>query len=152
MGLSFVILYPILQKVSTAFKHRTDLYSPIVVWIPQNITLENFRNAISIMNYWDTLLNTFILAAVTTILTAASCALAGYAFARLRFKGSNILFLGVILTIIVPPTTILIPMYMNLRDFSLGGIIPLFNGGESVNRSEERRVGKESRARRWRDR
>lgn len=133
MGLSFVILYPILQKVSTAFKHRTDLYSPIVVWIPQNITLENFRNAISIMNYWDTLLNTFILAAVTTILTAASCALAGYAFARLRFKGSNILFLGVILTIIVPPTTILIPMYMNLRDFSLGGIIPLFNGGESVN-------------------
>lgn len=133
IGLSFVILYPILQKISTAFKHRTDLYSPIVVWIPENITLENFSNALSIMNYWDTLLNTFVLAAMTTILTTASCALAGYAFARLNFKGSNILFFGVVLTIIVPPTTILIPMYMNLRDFSLGGLIPLFNGGESVN-------------------
>src|SRR5690606_24350427 len=109
-GLSFVILYPILQKVSTPITPQSDLYSPIVIWIPENFTLENFISAMSIMNYWDTLLNTSILAAVTTILTTASCALAGYAFARLRFKGSRILFAGVILTILVPPTTILIPM------------------------------------------
>ncbi|GAA4062574.1 carbohydrate ABC transporter permease [Amphibacillus indicireducens] len=131
-GLSFVILYPILQKVSTAFKHQRDLYSPIVIWIPETFTLDNFRNAMSIMNYGDTLLNTFILAAVTTILTTASCALAGYAFARLQFKGSKILFFGVILTILVPPTTILIPMYMNLRDFGMAGIIPLLTG-DTVN-------------------
>src|SRR5690606_29002028 len=70
-GLSFVILYPILQKISTAIKHQSDLYSPIVIWIPENFTLENFISAMSIMNYWDTLLNTSILAAVTTILTTA---------------------------------------------------------------------------------
>lgn len=131
-GLSFVILYPILQKISTAFKHQRDLYSPIVIWVPETFTLDNFRNAMSIMNYGETLWNTFLLAAVTTILTTASCALAGYAFARLQFKGSKVLFFGVILTILVPPTTILIPMYMNLRDFGLGGIIPLFTG-DTVN-------------------
>lgn len=132
-GLSFIILYPILQKISTAIKHQSDLYSPIVVWIPETYTLENIKNAISIMNYWDTLLNTFLLAGVTTLLTAASCALAGYAFARLlRSKVSKILFAGVILTILVPPTTILIPMYMNLREFSMFGIIPLLTG-DSVN-------------------
>lgn len=129
LGLSFVIIYPILQKISTAFKHQTDLYSPIVVWIPETFTLDNFRSAMSILEYGDTLLNTFILSATTAILTTASCALAGYAFARLKFKGSNLLFFGVILTIVVPPTTILIPMYMNLREFTLGGIIPLFTGG-----------------------
>lgn len=128
LGLSFVIIYPILQKISTAFKHQTDLYSPIVVWIPETFTLDNFRSAMSILEYGDTLLNTFVLSATTAILTTASCALAGYAFARLRFKGSGILFFGVILTIVVPPTTILIPMYMNLREFTLGGIIPLFTG------------------------
>ncbi|MCK0470992.1 carbohydrate ABC transporter permease [Halalkalibacter sp. APA_J-10(15)] len=131
-GLSFIILYPIIQKISTAIKHKSDLYSPIVVWIPENYSLDNFRNAMSIMNYWDTLFNTFVLAATTTILTAASCALAGYAFARLQFKGSKLLFGGVILTILVPPTTILIPMYMNLREFSLMGLIPLITGS-SVN-------------------
>lgn len=74
----------------------------------------------------------FLLASITTILTTASCALAGYAFARLSFKGSKLLFAGVILTILVPPTTILIPIYMNLKDFTLMGIIPLLTG-DSAN-------------------
>ena len=132
LGLAFVILYPILQKVSTAIKHKSDLYSPIVVWIPQTFSLDNFTQVIQIMDYWETLFNTFTLSSVTTILTAFSCALAGYGFARLKFKGSKILFAGVILTILVPPTTILIPMYMNLKDFTLLGIIPLLTG-KSVN-------------------
>lgn len=132
LGLAFVILYPILQKLSTAIKDKSDLYSPIVVWIPQNYSLNNFKQVISIMDYWETLVNTFSLSALTTILTAISCALAGYGFARLKFKGSNLLFAGVLLTILVPPTTILIPMYMNLKDFTLLGLIPLLTG-KSIN-------------------
>lgn len=132
VGLSFVILYPILQKISTAIKDKKDLYSPIVVWIPETYSWNNFKQAISIMDYWHTLLNTFSLSLLTTVLTAASCALAGYGFARLKFKGSGLLFAGVILTIMVPPTTILIPIYLNLKDFTLMGIIPLLTG-KSVN-------------------
>lgn len=128
IGLSFVILYPILQKISTAIKHRTDLYSPIVVWVPKTYSLENFIQAINVMDYWQTLSNTFILSSGTTLLVTASCALAGYGFARLKFKGSNLLFAGVILTILVPPTTILVPLYLNLKDFTLMGIIPLVTG------------------------
>jgi len=128
LGLAFVILYPILQKISTAIKDKSDLYSPIVVWIPQNYSLDNFVQVIRVMDYWETLLNTFTLSAMTTVLTAISCALAGYGFARLKFKGSNLLFGGVLLTILVPPTTILIPIYLNLKDFTLMGIIPLITG------------------------
>jgi len=133
VGLSFVILYPILQKVSTSLKAREDIYSPIVVWIPERISFESYKYAVQIMEYWDTLLNTFLLAGMTTVLTAASCALAGYGFARLKFKGSKLLFACVILTILVPPTTILIPMYLNLKDFNLLGLIPLLTGGKSIN-------------------
>jgi ABC-type sugar transport system, permease component len=128
IGLSFVILYPILQKISTAIKDKKDLYSPIVVWIPEHYSWDNFMQVINIMDYWTTLGNTFALSSMTTVLTAASCALAGYGFARLKFKGSGILFAGVILTILVPPTTILIPIYLNLKDFTLMGIIPLLTG------------------------
>ncbi|MGG1877237.1 carbohydrate ABC transporter permease [Paenibacillus cisolokensis] len=131
-GLSFVILYPILQKISTAIKDKADLYSPVVVWIPENFTMSNFLDAIRIMDYWETLFNTFALSATTTVLTAASCALAGYGFARLKFKGSQLLFACVVLTILVPPTTILIPIYLNLKDFTLMGLIPLLTG-KSVN-------------------
>ena len=131
-GLSFVILYPILLKISTAIKDKVDLYSPIVIWIPLHFSLNNFRQAISIMDYWHTLLNTFALSSMTTLLTAVSCALAGYGFARLKFKGSNILFGGVVLTILVPPTTVLIPLYLNLKDFTLMGIIPFLTGNPCI--------------------
>ncbi len=127
-GLSFLILYPILQKISTAIKDKEDLYSPIVVWVPVHFTWDNFKQAILIMDYWETLVNTFALSISTTILTAITCALAGYGFARLKFKGSNLLFAGVILTILVPPSTILIPLYLNLKDFTLMGLIPLLTG------------------------
>lgn len=133
IGLSFVILYPIIQKISTSFKDKADMYSPIVVFIPEHFTLENFMQAIDIMDYWETLINTISLSSMTTIMTAVSCAFAGYAFARLKFKGSNLLFAGVILTILVPPTTILIPIYMNLKDFTLLGLVPLVTGGKSIN-------------------
>ncbi|MBM7582106.1 multiple sugar transport system permease protein [Caldicoprobacter guelmensis] len=128
IGLSFVILYPIFKKISFAIRAKSDLYSPIVVWIPQNFSLENFRYAIEMMDYWKTLLNTTTLCLLTTILTLISCGLAGYGFARLRFKGSNLLFAGVIFTILVPPTTIFIPVYLNLKDFTLMGLIPLITG------------------------
>ncbi|MGE5613523.1 MAG: carbohydrate ABC transporter permease [Bacillota bacterium] len=127
-GLSFVILYPILKKISTSVKDKVDLYSPIVAWIPEHFTLENIKYAVEIMDYWETLLNTIIISALTTVLTVISCALAGYGFARLRFKGSSLLFAGAILTILVPPTTILIPIYLNLKNFTLFGLIPLISG------------------------
>lgn len=132
LGLSFVILYPILKKISTAVKDKSDLYSPIVAWIPANFTLENLSHAIEHMDYWNALLNTFCLSGLTTVLTVIACALAGYGFGRLYFKGSKLLFACVIFTILVPPTTILIPIYLNLKDFTLLGIIPFFTGN-SVN-------------------
>ncbi|KRG09336.1 carbohydrate ABC transporter permease [Lederbergia galactosidilytica] len=132
LGLSFIILYPVLQKISTAFKHKSDLYSPNVIWIPEKFSIDNFKEVTRVMDYGATLWNTVSLSSITTILTVISCALAGYGFARLKFRGSNILFGGVILTILVPPTTILIPIYMNLKDFTLMGIIPLITG-KSVN-------------------
>nr|WP_090950446.1 carbohydrate ABC transporter permease [Paenibacillus sp. OK060] len=127
-GLSFVILFPIFKKISTSIKDKSDLYSAVVVWIPQNFSIDNFKQAIRVMDYWATLLNTFALSATTTILTTLSCALAGYGFARLKFKGSNLLFAGVILTILVPPTTILIPVYLNLKSFDLMGLMTLIAG------------------------
>ncbi len=128
IGMSFVVLYPILLKVSAAFKSMDDLYNPTVMYVPQALTFENFRTAIDVMQYSDAILNSFTLSLVTTVLQTFSCALAGYAFAKLPFRGSNVLFGGVILTILVPPQTILVPMYINFKNFDLFGIVHLFSG------------------------
>ncbi|MCZ4148507.1 ABC transporter permease, partial [Escherichia coli] len=85
------------------------------------------------MNYWPLLANTLLFVAITTLLTAISCALAGYGFARFSFPGSSVLFVLVILTILVPTSTLMVPMYLHFRSFDILGIIGLFTGKEGVN-------------------
>jgi ABC-type sugar transport system, permease component len=128
IGMGFVVLYPILLKVSAAFKSMDDLYNPTVMYVPQTLTFENFKTAIDVMQYSDAIFNSFALSLVTTVLQTFSCALAGYAFAKLPFRGSNLLFGGVVLTILVPPQTILVPMYINFKNFDLFGLVHLFSG------------------------
>ncbi|WP_249306137.1 carbohydrate ABC transporter permease [Lederbergia citrea] len=132
IGLSFVILYPILLKVSIAFKHKSDLYDPTVMYIPRHFTLENFQYVMEAMNYFKVVWNSFLLSGGTMLLTTISCSLIGYGFARFKFRGNNILFALVILTILVPPQTIMVPTYLQYRNFDVFGIIGLFNGGEGI--------------------
>src|SRR5690625_2737118 len=61
IGLSFVILYPIILKLSIAFKDKADLYDTTVMYIPRNITLENFKLVIETMDFFKVLWNSFVL-------------------------------------------------------------------------------------------
>jgi len=132
-GISYIILYPVLIKISTAFKDQIDIYNPTIIWIPQHWTLDNFTYVMKVMKYGSTLLNTFTLSAMTTLLTAVSCALAGYAFAKLKFRGSGILFGCVVLTILIPPQTIMVPTYLYFKEFDPLGLVSLFTGKPGVN-------------------
>ncbi|MCU6712339.1 carbohydrate ABC transporter permease [Paenibacillus sp. J5C_2022] len=128
-GLCFIILYPIMMKLSIAFRVKDDLYDPSVLWLPRHFTLDNVKTAMEAMDYWTAFLNTTLISAGTTLLQLVSCALAAYAFARLRFWGSGVLFMLVVFTIVVPPQTIMIPTYMTYRYFDFFGLGSLFAGG-----------------------
>lgn len=132
IGLSFVILYPILLKVSIALKDKVDLYDTTVMYIPRNFTLENFKIVIEAMDYFKVLLNSFLLSGGTMLLTTAACALVGYGFARFEFRGRNLLFGLVIFTILVPPQTMMVPTYLQYRSFDLFGLLGLFNDGAGI--------------------
>ncbi|MBB6022284.1 multiple sugar transport system permease protein [Paenibacillus sp. JGP012] len=127
-GISFVILYPILLKISISFKSMSDLYDPTVIWIPRTFTLENFKLVFTAMNYPGVLMNTLWLSSAVMLLQTITCVLAGYGFARIRFKGSGLLFAAVIFTILVPTQTIMIPLYLNFKNFDVMGLIELFRG------------------------
>lgn len=127
-GISFVIIYPILLKLSISFKGMDDLYDPTVIWVPKQFTLENFKLVFEAMNYPRVLLNTLFLSSAVMLLQTISCVLAGYGFARVKFKGSGLLFGAVIFTILVPSHTIMIPLYLNFKNFDLFGVIELISG------------------------
>jgi multiple sugar transport system permease protein len=67
-GISFVIVYPILLKLSIAFKSMDDLYDSTVIWVPQMITLDNFKLVFKAMNYPSVLLNTLLLSSLVMLL------------------------------------------------------------------------------------
>lgn len=116
-GLSFIILYPIIQQLAIAIRAPEDIKDVTVLWIPNKFSLKNFEVSMIILDYWKALRSTFVISVFTTILTLISTALAGYTLARLKFKGSNIIFMLVLFTIIVPQTTIELPLKISLINF-----------------------------------
>ena len=127
-GLSFIILFPIFQEVIVAIKHPLDLNNPLVVFIPEHFSLVNVQIAGEILNYWKALQCTFKVSLITAILQVASTALAGYAFARLKFKGSEVLFWAIMLTLLIPPQTVALSRDLYFTHFDIFGIIKATTG------------------------
>jgi len=122
IGLSFLILYPFLIKISGSIMAYQDIYDAAVNWIPRNFTLDHYRVAWDSMKFPSALINSLTLTVLVTFLQVISCTVIGYGFGRFDFKGKNLLFILVLLTLIVPPQLIMIPMYLNFRFFELFGI------------------------------
>ncbi len=119
LGLSFIILYPLLFMCSMAFRSTADISDPSVIWIPRHFTLQNLSDALRFMKYGETLKNTFSLGIVSSLLQIVSCALVGYGLARFRFRGRNLLFALVILTIVIPPQVLYTPTYLMYRQWNM---------------------------------
>ncbi len=126
--LSYMILYPLLQMITTSLTHPYDIGSTAAIWIPEHITLDNIRVANIIMDYPKSLLYTLTCTFVIMMLQVINASFAGYSFARMKFKGRGFLFSLVILTIIVPPTTMMLPQYVYFRKFDLFGIFSFLTG------------------------
>lgn len=127
-GMCFLILQPILNKISVSFMSENDLYNPIVVSIPQNFTTDNYRLAAGIMKYGEGLFNTFIISLTVALVQISVCTLVGYGFARFKFPLRNFWFACVILVILIPPQTISSSLYLNFRFFDILGIFQLVTG------------------------
>ena len=120
-GLCFVILFPTIQQISMALRAPEDVNNPAVVWIPLHWSLMNLKIAAVVLDYKSALLNTLKLSVISMFLQILSTSLAGYAFARLKFRGSNILFVFVVLTIIIPPQALSLQQYLYFKDLGLIG-------------------------------
>ncbi|XEC96045.1 carbohydrate ABC transporter permease [Paenibacillus tarimensis] len=121
-GLSVIILYPLMNSISVALRPAQDLYDPLVIYVPRSFTLDNLIETMKYLDYGKALLNSVQLNLVTTIIQLMMCSLIGYGLARYDFRGKGLVFSLVILTIIVPPQTIIIPNYINFRYFDIFGI------------------------------
>ncbi len=129
VGISYIVLYPFLTKIAGSVMAPEDFVDVTVRLIPKHFTLDIYKAIASELGYWAAFRNTFLLSLITAVIQTMICALIGYGFAKFKFKGRNIVFLLVILTMIVPHQTLQLSMFMKFRYFDILGIVRLFKGG-----------------------
>jgi ABC-type glycerol-3-phosphate transport system permease component len=131
-GISFVILGPVISIFSNSFFSSTDVYNPSVFLIPLDPSIDTYRLAFMRLDYWNTLFNSFIYTAIITLLQILITSMAGYGFARFEFPFKNLLFGCVVVTIVLPAYTIMIPLYQHFRNWDVLYIFRIFTG-EKLN-------------------
>jgi multiple sugar transport system permease protein len=106
------MVFPFLWMMLTAFKTLPQLLQdPLSFW-PAPWTLDNFIDAWNAAPFAQAYLNSIYIAVLAVIGTLLTASMAGYAFARIRFRGSRILFIVFLATQMIPKQVTLIPFYL----------------------------------------
>ncbi|WLG12094.1 carbohydrate ABC transporter permease [Enterococcus faecium] len=124
-----VIPFPFLWLIISSFKHEKDIISFPPRIFADSYTLDNYIKVWTTIPLLDYIKNTVIFAGGTVITSVFFDSLAGYAFARMRFKGKSVLFYFVLLTMMIPFQVFMIPLFIEVNllgmlDTYAGLIIP----------------------------
>ncbi|XIM24536.1 carbohydrate ABC transporter permease [Enterococcus faecium] len=124
-----VIAFPFLWLIISSFKHEKDIISFPPRIFADSYTLDNYIKVWTTIPLLDYIKNTVIFAGGTVITSVFFDSLAGYAFARMRFKGKSVLFYFVLLTMMIPFQVFMIPLFIEVNllgmlDTYAGLIIP----------------------------
>lgn len=110
-------LFPILWAVSGSLKRAGEITSPTL--FPAQPQWSNYREVFAVMPFWRMFFNSVLYAGCISAGQVFFCSLAGYAFARLRFRGRDTLFLLYLGTLMVPLTVTVIPQFILMRTAGL---------------------------------
>ena len=95
----------------------------MVYLIPQEPTLHRYKLAAQYLWYWKTMGSSLLYSATLMILQVVMCSMVGYGFARFNFPFKKVLFACVVVMIVIPTNTIMLPLYTTFTRFDVFGII-----------------------------
>lgn len=107
----FVMVFPFLYQLSASFMSNPEVLSIPKRLLPGELRWWNYTDAISRFPFWDQLGNTVLMSVIRTISQVLFSALAGYAFARMRFPGRRVLFAVLLSILMIPGELLLISQY-----------------------------------------
>jgi len=134
---SMFYLIPLIVLLTTSLKPESQILTRTWEWIPKTFTLDNYKLVLKNYPFIKWTINSLVIASGTVFFTLITALPAGYAFAKLDFKGKNVLFTMVLLTIMVPffaytPQLYLLIDKLRMKNTYLGIILPLTTSGVSV--------------------
>ncbi|MUG46167.1 ABC transporter permease subunit [Paenibacillus woosongensis] len=121
LAVSLVMLTPFLIMVLTSFKTMGEIQSPTFSLFPKVWHFDNYTEALSRGDWLKYFYNSFVVTIITVVVSLVLNSMAGYSFARLRFPGRDLLFFSVLIGIMVPAQTTMIPTFLMMKQFPLAG-------------------------------
>jgi multiple sugar transport system permease protein len=116
---SVAMLLPILYTVITSFEPSDQQFKIPPVWIPHHVTLHSYRLIFSSIPFLTEILNSVLITVGVVVGSTAVAVLAAYAFARLTFRGSGVLFVGMLVALMVPTQISAIPEFLIIKHLHL---------------------------------
>lgn len=115
---------PFLWQLSTSLKSGSeDIYAYPPRLLPENPTLANFAGVADIIPVWDYALNSLKVATANVVTNCAGAAMAGYALARLRFRGRKAAGIAFVMALLVPLESIIIAQFLTMRQLELNNTL-----------------------------
>lgn len=124
--IGFIYIYPILHMVASSFMSLDDLLDSSIKWIPSSINFDNYIQAAKSMDFWNSLLQSILIAGLPTLCNVISGALVGYGLARFDFPGKFVVLGVIIFSFVLPSQVTMIPTYVLYSDLNLDGTIWAF--------------------------
>ncbi|CAN5792306.1 ABC transporter permease subunit [soil metagenome] len=137
--ITFTVLFPIMWVVSLALDPREGLMRPDGLnLIPPGASLDNFISVIqrptsNPIGFFDLAKNSFILAVTSSAISILIGVAAAYAFSRLRFRGRQVLMLGILAVLMLPPVVAIVPLFVQFNKIAIDiPILGSFNLRQSL--------------------
>ncbi len=117
---AILVMMPLLWMFSTSLRPTTESFQLPPQWLPTQFRIENYIAPFeSSVPFVGLFINSMRITVAVTLGQLISCSLAGYAFARLRFPGRELLFLLLLASLMVPGQVTIIPIFLLMRDLGL---------------------------------
>jgi multiple sugar transport system permease protein len=125
LPLAILMVMPMLWMVITSFEtlNETRHFPPILV--PSSLRWQNYTQVLEQAPFTRWMLNTILVTGAVVVANLFFCSLAGYAFARIRFFGRDVVFILVLATLMIPFQVILIPTFLIVRKLGLIDTLPV---------------------------
>lgn len=118
-AICIVMIFPLAWMLSSSFKPDAEIFEFPIRWIPAHPFPENYANVWNRLHYSRLLENTVFVTLLATVLQLVTSTLAGYAFAKLPFRGSRAAFICYIATLMVPFQVVMIPQFTLIHAMGL---------------------------------
>ncbi|MDI9439199.1 carbohydrate ABC transporter permease [Candidatus Darwinibacter acetoxidans] len=114
-----VMVLPFAWMVLSSLKEEDEVFTYEMSWLPAKITFSGYVRALNEQPFLRYGLNSVLVSTIITMAQLFSSVLAGYAFARLKFPGRNLVFFIYISAMMIPQQALIIPSFMLIRRFGL---------------------------------